>query len=123
MRFYDGAHDELIKLAKAATYEEPYMFILPEVNNTTDPNAVMLSNGRRKIGSVAAGEAGKLRRIFAEWRHEMDFDEVLVVDFVRTPIVHTAYDCDNFKHVASIKVRGIYRVHERLARKFAQFSR
>lgn len=119
MRFYPGSYDSLIKSIRTRDETERFMFIVPEVNNTTDSNAIMLSDGRKKIGSVAASEAAVLRRVFEKWRAERGYDEVVVVQFKYPPSVDTAYDVENFKRLGSFGVKGIYRVHERLARKFA----
>lgn len=119
MRFYDGAYDSLIKSAKLPTGSERFMFIVPEVGNAKDVNAVMLSNGKRKVASIAAEEAAVLRKLFEGWREETGYDEVIVVDFARQPRVNTTFEVEHFKRLGSIKVKGLYRVHERLARKFA----
>ena len=119
MRFYPGSYDSLIKSIRTRDETERFMFIVPEVNNATDSNAIMLSDGRKKIGSVAASEAAVLRRVFEKWRAERGYDEVVVVQFKYPPSVDTTYDVENFKRLGSFGVKGIYRVHERLARKFA----
>ena len=119
MRFYEGSYDSLIRSIRQPVKSHRRLFLVPEVDNKHDVNAVMLSNGCRKIASVAAAEAPKLKALFEKWRCEKGYDEVIVVDFVYTPSVETQWEVNNFKRLGSIKVKGLYRVHERLARKFA----
>jgi len=119
MRFYDGSYDSLIRSARQPVKSHRLMFLVPEVDNKQDVNAVMLSNGRQKIASIAAAEAPMLKALFERWRREKGYDEVIVVDFVCTPSVETQWEVNSFKRLGSIKVKGLYRVHERLARKFA----
>lgn len=95
------------------------MFIVPEVGNSKDVNAIMLSNGKQKLASIAASEAPALKALFEAWRSARGYDEVIVVDFVSQPMVNTTWEADNFKRLGSFKVKGTHRVHERLARKFA----
>lgn len=124
MRFYDGSFDALIKAAKEPSGfpEEKMLFILPEVNNRVDSNAIMLSNGKQKLGSVAAIEAAKLRGMFDRWKREKGYDEVVVATFKYTPFLNTATEIADFRRRGSIVLTGVLRVHERLARKFAKQS-
>jgi len=119
MRFYKDSYESLIRAAKIPTHEERFLFLVPEVNNGTDVNAVMLHDGKKKLGSVAAGEAPVLKGLFESWKAERGHDEVVVLTFRNQPNVDSQYMIDNFKRLGSIKVRGLYRVNERLARKFA----
>lgn len=119
MRFYDGSFDALIKAAHQPTPTKRCLFLVPEVKNTHDVNAIMLSNGKQKIASVSAADAPAIRLLFENWRREVGYDEVIVVDFVCEPLLKTSTDIVHFKRLGSIRVEGLYRVHERLARKFA----
>lgn len=106
--------------------KERKLFLVPELNNSYDINAVMLSNGERKLGYVSASEAPILRKIFERWRNEKNFDEVIVVEPIYNPCA-VVYDDDycllaetrRFKDLRSIKFRAVHRINERLARKFA----
>jgi len=132
MRFYKGAHDYLHTVGREVRdTEEQCLYLVPEASNEFDSNAVMLHNGKIKLGSVAAESAAKVRRIMADWKaesakkaaaagakHPEWADDVIVVRMA--PISSTKQD---FAHVASLKVYGKYRINERLARKFSDKHR
>ncbi len=121
MRFYNGSYDSLLKKKRAFDFDqESNVYILPEANNTYDRNAIMVSDGRRKVGSIAAVEAAELRVIFEKMRAETGYDEVLVAKLSWAEPVRTSYEADRFKKAGSLRLRVIGRVHERLARKFEE---
>ncbi len=122
MRFYPGSFDSLansVSTVKRSTEFYGFMFIVPEVNNASDVNAVMLHDGKQKIGSVSSVEAPALKRMFERWRSECGYSEVVVARFSQLPDLNTQYELENFKRLGSLKVDGMYRVNERLARKYA----
>lgn len=98
------------------------LYLVPEPKNQYDSNAVMLHNGKMKLGSVEASDAARLRRMLQEWKNEngggIEGDDVVVVKLERISI-----DPQTFAFTGSIKVRGMYRVNERLARKFSNIHR
>lgn len=116
MRFYAGAHEYLHKAGQQRDVFDQYLYLVPEVDNKYDVNAVMLHNGKQKLGSVEAKDAAKVKRLFDEWKdaNPMHLDDVIVV---RMDQVYQ--HLSDFKYRGSIPVRGMYRIHERLARKFS----
>lgn len=110
MRFYQGAHDYLLSQRWVADYEDKRLFLVPEVNNQYDSNAIMLHNGKQKLGSVSAEDASKLRLLF-----EKNKDRVLVCNMDS----FSGYDKSQFSRLASIKVYPKQWADERPARKYA----
>jgi len=118
MRFYQGAHEYLFGAAKLGHYEQ-CLYLVPEVDNNHDINAVMLHNGKNKLGSVSASEAPALRQLFKMLRNRDGFDSVLICKmqiFIPGPL-------RLFKEVGSFVVTSNEIVNERLARKFAAKTR
>lgn len=82
----------------------------------------MLHNGKQKLGSVDANSAIKLKQMMHRWKQEnrggIEGEDVIVVrmDNFYMPL-------EDFKFKASIAVRGMQRVNERLARKFSNNNR
>lgn len=118
MRFYSGAHEVLLNTSKQKV-DDQLLFLVAEVDNNHDINAVMLHNGKQKLGSVTATEAPRLKQMLQKWRDSNDGkDDVVVCRMWRID-----HSLDYFKNMGSISVRGVHRVNERLARKFSDFSR
>lgn len=114
MRFYPGSFDYLGKINQLPV-EEQCLFLVEEFGNKHDGYAVMLSNGKHKIGSVSAEDAKKVRLILSNWRKEREgSDDVIVVKLGTVQI-----NPGDFEFTGSIKVHGRYRVNERLARKYS----
>lgn len=115
MRFYPGAHDYLLKASRKADYFDQHLYLVAEFDNEYDKNAVMLHNGKQKLGSVNATQSPAIKRLLAEWIDgpRGDFVVVCKMDRIQT------YDEVNFPYVGSITVYGKHRVNERLARKYA----
>ena len=120
MRFYKGGHEALWKASKEMSYA-PYkqnLYLVAEVDNNNDVNAVMLHNGKQKIASVSATDAPAIKRILAERLDGSKGDDVIVCTIDRI------YESlDDFTYRGSITIRGIYRVNERFARKYAEHLR
>lgn len=121
MRFYAGAHDYIHRASKEDVLYQ-CLYLVPEKDNKYDVNAVMLHNGKIKLGSVESNDAAKLKRLFSEWEAEngggIPGEDVLVVRCDSMPI-----DAKTFEFKGSVHVRGMYRVNERLARKFSNKNR
>jgi hypothetical protein len=122
MRFYTGAHDYLHKAGKMSDAFDQCLYLVPEQSNKYDSNAVMLHNGKQKLGSVEANDAAKVRHLLDKWKNEncggIAGEDVIVVKCDPMYI-----DPQTFAFKGSIKVRGMYRVNERLARKFSNKHR
>jgi len=116
MRFYPGAFEYLKEASRRRDVFDQHLYLVADVTNKHDCNAVMLHNGKQKLGSVNALQATALRKVFAKWRAEPDSpgDEVIVCRVDRID-----YTAEDFKFVGSIVVHGKHRVSERLARKYA----
>ena len=110
MRFYQGAHDYLLAQRWVSEYEDKRLFLVPEVNNRYDTNAIMLHNGKQKLGSVSAEDAARLRPLF-----DANKDQVLVCNMDS----FSGYDKSQFSRLASIKVYPKQWADERPARKYA----
>jgi hypothetical protein len=117
MRFYAGAHEYLHKAGQHQDVFDQCLFFVPVVDNMFDVNSVMLHNGKKKLGSVEAKDAARIKRLLDEWRIEnpTHIEDVIVV---RMDYLHNQGLAD-FKYRGSITVRGMYRINERFARKFA----
>ncbi len=117
MRFYAGAQEYLPKAGQYHDVFDQFLYLVPEVDNKYDVNAVMLHNGKQKLGSVEAKDAAKLKRLLTDWRDQnrSNTDDVIVVRM--DTLSHE--NLNDFKFRGSITVRGMHRVNERLARKFA----
>lgn len=121
MRFYPGAHDYIHRASKEDVLYQ-CLYLVAERDNKYDVNAVMLHNGKKKIGSVEVNDAAKVKRILHEWNVQngggIEGDDVIVVRCDAMPI-----DAKTFEFKGSVQVRGMYRVNERLARKFSNKHR
>jgi hypothetical protein len=112
MKYYKGAHDRIIEASRRAP-EDQCLFLVPDVNNKFDKDAVMLHDGVAKLGHIAAGECAEVKRFLEKERLTRGQDAVLVV---HVPPIKS--DSFNWSTSFNVKVVGI--VYERIARKFAQ---
>ena len=113
MRHHAGSFDKLIAASKLAARDQ-CLFLVPDVSNKFDANAVMLHDGKVKLGYVAAGEALGVKKILDKLTKERGQDQVIVVT---VPPVKREGD---FAWSTSITVKGVGFVYERVARKHAQ---
>jgi len=112
---YSNGASSLYRASQGKEKYERFLFLIPEPSNTVDPNAVMIHDGKRKLGYVSAAEAPKIRVLFDRWKAEDGFDSVIVCDIGWM----SDYTYQQLKKTYTAKVTGIARVHERPARKFA----
>lgn len=112
MRYYKGAHERIIEASRRAP-ENQCLFLVPDVNNKFDKDAVMLHDGISKLGHIAATECGPVRRFLEKEALARGQDAVLVV---HVPPIKS----DNFSWSTSFNVKVVGIVYERIARKFAQ---
>jgi hypothetical protein len=115
MKHYEcnKAFDRIIE-ASAFEPEDQLLFLVPDVHNKHDENAVMLHDGVRKLGHVAAREAYEIRKYLEKEAVEQSQDQVIVVS------IRPINDPGAFKWSTSVNVTGIGIVYERIARKYAQ---
>lgn len=112
MKYYKGAHGRIIEASRRAP-EDQCLFLVSDVHNQFDKNAVMLHDGVQKLGHIAAEECGAIRKLLEKESLDRGQDAVLVVHV--PPIKSDSFNWDTSFNV---KVVGI--VYERIARKFAQ---
>jgi hypothetical protein len=115
MRFYKGAHRELYNTSLLPDYFDQHLYLVSDINNKYDSHAVMLHNGRQKLGSVTSTECHQIRELMKKWSEEDGQDSVVVCKISK---VWSSQE-DEFMRAPTIKVHGMQRVNERLARKFA----
>lgn len=111
MRHHSGSFD-LISSASRRPLTDQCLFLVPDVHNKFDKNAVMLHNGSNKLAYVAAQEAIEVRKVLQEEADARGHDVVLVV--TTTPIKEDGA----FKWATSFNVKVIGVVYERVARKY-----
>ena len=113
MRHYKDSFDTIIAASKRPAKDQ-CLFLVADVGNKFDANAVMLHDGRVKLGYVAASEAAKVKGILTSLASEHGQDQVIVVT---VPPVKNEGD---FSWSTSISVKAVGYVYERVARKHAQ---
>lgn len=96
------------------------LYLVPEVDNKHDVNAVMLHNGKQKLASVESTCAAKIKRLLQKWREE---NGTRGEDVVVCRIAAMYIDRNTFEFKGSAQVYGMHRVNERLARKFSDKHR
>lgn len=114
MRFYKGAHEYLYSI-KDKDIKDQCLYLVPELDNDADINAIMLRNGKQKLGSVSASQAPYLKKLFQNWQNDNSGSNDVIVCEMRI----FDHGLDFFRRTGSISVKGVYRVNERLARKFS----
>jgi hypothetical protein len=115
LKFYEGAFDSLYRASQIRETEQKCLFLVAEADNPHDPNAVMLHDGKRKLGSVERTEAAYLKSLLVKWAKESGKDDVIVASIGYMGSSEIA----SMKYNGYCHVDGLYRVNERLARKFA----
>lgn len=111
MKYYPGAHEAIIKASRRDAADQ-CLFLVADVSNKYDKDAVMLHNGVQKLGHIAANECGAVRRFLEKESLDRGQDAVLVV--------HVSPNLsDNFAWSTSFNVKVVGIVYERFARKFA----
>lgn len=109
MRFHDDSHARIIAASKRSGYHQR-LFLVPDVRNAHDDNAVMLHNGAHKLAYVSRGEAPKVRKLLDELREKAGFDVVLVMHSQPINLPGSSW-----ANVFQLRAVGV--VHERMARK------
>jgi hypothetical protein len=112
---YSQGASSLYRASQVKEKLERFLFLIPDVANKHDANAVMIHDGKRKLGYVAASEAPRVRALFDRWRAEDGFDSVVVCDIGWM----SDHSYAHLKRTNTAEVTGLARVHERAARKYA----
>lgn len=113
MRHHTGSFDKIIAASKRPVHDQR-LFLVPDINNPFDKNAVMLHDGKVKLGYVAATEAAKVKAIIDDLSKAGGQDHVIVVK--HAPVKREG----DFSWSTSISVTAVGHVYERIARKLAQ---
>lgn len=109
MRYYDGSH-EYLKDASSRQGCWQRLFLVRDVGNPYDKNAVALHNGAIRLGHVVRGQAATVAKVLDEMAKELGGDAVIVVQ--------TMCAIDNWATL--VRVKPIAYSPERPARKFAR---
>ena len=121
MRFYKGAHEYLHTVSQLRNTFDQCLYLVPEMDNKHDVNAVMLHNGKKKLASVNATDSAKIKAMLARWKDENGGGRNEDVIVCRIPDKYM--DAKSYCQLGSIQVYGMQRVNERLARKFSDKQR
>lgn len=113
MKYYNGAYQYLAAAAQRPTLQQR-LFLVPDVGNKFDSNAVMIHDGVRKLGHVAAGEAAFIRKWIDEKSVDLGYDVVIVVSL--------GSGISRIEWASSLTVAAVGFCYERLARKYGQAS-
>lgn len=111
MRHYDDAFNRIIEMSKLPK-ERQRFFLVREPTNPYDKNAVMLHDGVRKLGHVAATEAIRINKIIQKLVADTNNEQVLIATIKPKT--------EEFRWVSSFSFEIIGHVYERYARKFGQ---
>ena len=113
MRYYKSSFRRIAAASKREAAEQA-LFLVSDIGNKFDKNAVMLHDGTNKLGHVAATEAAQIRRILDQETTNEGQDQVIVV------YLPEIKNDGNFEWSTSFNVTATGIVYERLARKFGQ---
>lgn len=113
MRYYPQAHEKIVA-ASLRPADEQLLFLVADINNPHDKNAVALHDGRVKLGHVIAQSAGMVKRELDKLSAEHGQDQVLVVQ------VAPIKDAGDFAWSTSLNIKVVGYVYERIARKLAR---
>lgn len=113
MRHYDYAIEKIVR-ASLKPDRDQCLFLVLDVGNRFDKNAVMLHNGNGKLGHVSAKQATEISDIIRRETASAGQDQVLVV---RVSPIESA---GSFGYSTSLNVEAVGFIYERIARKFAK---
>jgi hypothetical protein len=111
MKHYKDFFDKIIEISMRDRPDQG-LFLVADIYNKFDTNAVMLHNGVSKLGSVNAQAAPAIRKIIDDETAKRGQDVVLVVSVPPLPA------STHWSSSLTVAVVGV--VYERIARKFAQ---
>lgn len=112
---YDADNQVFARL-RAASHrpaEDQLLFLVADVHNKFDKNAVMLHDGVKKLGNVVAAQAPAIRKLLDDAAIEHGQDQVIVMYLG---------ELGNQPNWSSLTLQGIGMVYERVARKHAALA-
>lgn len=112
MRHHQGSFERIIEASKRKRPLHQGLFLVHDVNNRFDVNAVMLHDGVRKLGYVQAAQAATVRALLKAEGERAGQDVVIVVSMPP--------QSDSAAWSTSFNVKGVGMVYERIARKYGQ---
>jgi hypothetical protein len=118
MRFHGDAIRLIDKIKSESSSLRQCLYLVPEVGNQYDKNAVMLHDGKRKLGYVSREFASTIRPVLEQWKRQNE-DNQTGDDVVVCTLVNSGWN----SHESTTFVTGIFRVNERVARKFSDTHR
>lgn len=111
MKYYNGAYERIIEASRRAP-EDQCLFLVHDVGNKFDKDAIMLHDGVSKLGHIAASECGAVRAFLSK-EGQLRGQDVVLVAYVPT------IKNDSFSWSTSFSVKAVGLINERVARKFA----
>lgn len=123
MRFYPNALQTLREIAQGRDCAKQCLYLVADPTNPHSKNAVMLHNGKTKLGSVCEDDAWLVRTILDDWDLKTDASTRLRGGDVYRKYPFVVACCidpgQSNPDSGSIIVAGFNKVDERLARKFS----
>jgi hypothetical protein len=118
MRYYSGAHQFLWNINNTSVPEDRCLFLVADVANTHDKNAVMLHNGKQKLGNVRREDAPRIKNLLDKWKQESGYEMVIAVNYLH----HRGNTFAEFTAKLDMAFRGLFKINERTARKFSKLK-
>jgi hypothetical protein len=119
MRFHQGSLSYIDNIRKKPTFNQR-LFLLPDLKNTHDANAMMLHNGDKILGYVSAKEAGALKIILDDMHYANGGKQhVVVCTFDDSMNIHLPRKLQE-NGMYYIRLQPLYISEERKARKAAE---
>lgn len=126
MRFYPEALSTLQKIMKTVDCTKQCLYLVADPKNKHSTNAVMLHDGKRKLGSVSEDDAWTVRMVLDRWDNESGNAKELatkngIIDRKYPFVAACCIDAISSTTIDNgyIRVSGFNKVDERLARKFS----
>ena len=113
MRYYPDAYERIAQASLRAPAEQ-CLFLVPDILNIHDENAVMLHDGVQKLGHVARSEAPFIKKFLMDAAQEEGCDQVIVLS------LPSIINDGALKWSSLLTARAAGVVHERVARKHAR---
>lgn len=104
---------ERLRAASRRPAEEQLLFLVADVRNKLNSDAVMLHDGVKKLGNVVASQAPAIRKLLDDAAVEHGQDQVIVMYLG---------DLGDQHNWSSLTLQGIGMIYERIARKYAAIA-